>query len=239
MKPTATVTRLPKLYVEGDDDLYVIGSLLSVNGVDTNGGQEHLFIQPSGGDRSLISQMPTLLKADADSTRLPIGFVLDTDTMLADRWRAIRDALAGLDRTEPLPESMPAEGFIGVSYLRPFGVYLMPDCQSDKKKLEDFVATLVPPGHPLWPHAQRSTEEAKALVRDANKIAATKWPEFSDADTIKAEVRAFLAWQKEPGNNMGHAITKQALRPGSETATRFLRWLQRLYPDLPLTLAPQ
>ena len=59
-----------------------------------------------------------------------IGFVLDADSPILDRWRSVRDRLlkAGVDA---VPEAPPPDGFVGVSsrLKSRAGVWLMPDNQ--------------------------------------------------------------------------------------------------------------
>ena len=90
------------------------------------------------------------------------------------RWQAVRDRLSfdsdpSTELEDPVPAACPASGYIGrlKNYPHPFGIWLMPDCASDGKKLEHLVATLIPQDDPLWPHAVAMTAIA-ATSRNVN-----------------------------------------------------------------------
>lgn len=149
--------------------------------------------------------------------RLPQGFVLDADRPLASRWAAVRDRLGEVGvQTPPEPA---AEGFVGRAerYRVDVGVWLMPDNRRDGK-LETFLADLMGDPDPLAPHAQRSTQAARA-----------HGAAFSDHDEVKAVVRCWLAWQREPGLPYGTAIRARYLRHDSPAAEAFVRWFRTLY----------
>ena len=79
---------------------------------------------------------------------------------------------------------------------------------------------------------------AATLVDAANAtidVNNRKWKRFSDADRIKAEVRSWLAWQREPGVQLGAAINDHILGHDSPQALAFLRWLKQLYGFAELT----
>ena len=112
----------------------------------------------------------------------------------------------------------------------------MPDCASDGQMLEHLVHSLMPPQHPLWPHAQSSTTKAAELVEDANAhldASSQKWKRFNDSQKIKAEIRSWLAWQEQPGIQFGAAINNHVLGHDSPQAIAFLRRLKELF-SLPL-----
>lgn len=223
---------LPALYVEGVDDISTIAGLLNRHGHDTKQGQEHLYIKAFGSLDELLDAMQDTIKAERSA---PCGFVLDIDIEIKHRWRAVADRLKfdGDPTTKleaPVDAVCPTDGYIGKvkGYPHPFGIWLMPDCASDNKKLEDLIATLIPPGDPLKAHAETSTDEAARLV-DAANASGGKWDRFSDPDKIKAQVRTWLSWQREPGSPFGAAINNHILRHDSPEAKAFLNWLSRLY----------
>ena len=232
MKPRPP--NLPALYVEGVDDISTIAGLLNRRGYDTKQGQQHLYIKAFGSLDELLDAMQDTIKAERNA---PCGFVLDIDIEIKHRWQAVADRLRfeGDPTTKlvtPVDSSCPPNGYIGnvQGYPHPFGVWLMPDCASDNKKLEDLVATLIPVGDPLRSHAERSTSEAARLIDAANAAAGSKqWKRFSEPDNIKAQIRCWLAWQKEPGAAFGTAINESILQHNSPEAQAFLNWLGRLY----------
>jgi hypothetical protein len=222
---------LPILYVEGKDDTSVVSNLLRRHGIDTAKGDAHLRIQDKGDVDSVLETMAEAIKASTDR---PVGFIVDIDVVVTDRWTAVKDkiSLAGGDP----PMDCPVEGYIGqlADYPYSFGVWLMPDCASDGGKLEHLICTLIPCNDPLWDHAQDATNTAKEKVTWVNgELAAAGSPElwecFREVDTIKAQVRAWLAWQKEPGAQLGAAINDKILGCDSAGAIAFLKWLRQLY----------
>jgi hypothetical protein len=220
---------LPKLYVEGKDDISVINALLSRHGIDTAQGKKVLKIKDQGNIDDVLDSMPEAIKA---STSHPVGFVVDIDIKVTDRWNAVRSRLAQLNLSPPA--TCPPDGYFGQlpDFPHQFGVWLMPDCQTDHTKLENLIKTLLPDNDPLWPHAKDSVTKAERLIDDANnQIAAAEdhWKCFSDVDRIKAEVHTWLAWQREPGVPLGSAINSRFLRHDSPEALKFLEWIMRLY----------
>jgi hypothetical protein len=223
---------LPALYVEGADDISTIAGLLNRHGYDTKQGQQHLYIKAFGSLDELLDAMQDTIKTERNA---PCGFVLDIDIEIKHRWQAVADRLKfeGNPTTKletAVDLTCPTNGYIGKvrDYPHPFGIWLMPDCASDNKKLEDLIATLIPPGNPLKSHAEKSTDEAARLVDAANAMR-KQWDRFTEPDKIKAQVRTWLAWQREPGAAFGAAINDNILRHDSPNAMAFLDWISRLY----------
>ena len=220
---------LPILYVEGKDDISVISALMRRHGIDTNRGQQHLQIKDMESVELLLENMPEAIK---NATDRPIGFVVDIDIELTHRWAAVRERLHQIGIVAD--RDCPSDGFFGKlpGYPHGFGVWLMPDCTTDGQKLEHLIQSLMPAQDPLFPHAQSSTAMAATLVDAANAAIGEnnrKWKRFSDADRVKAEVRSWLAWQREPGVQLGAAINDHILGHASPQALAFLRWLKQLY----------
>lgn len=218
---------LPRLYVEGTDDLSVISALMRRHSVDTDRGTQFLEIKDLKSVNQIIDAMPDAIK---DATEKPVGFVVDIDMKVSHRWDAVASRLRGLGLRPPA--KCPDDGYFGrmPDYPHEFGIWLMPDCKTDGLKLEHFVQSLIPNDHPLWPHAKTSTAEAAKIVDEANAAAGgLAWKRFSEADRIKAEVRSWLAWQSEPGVQLGAAINDHILGDESVEASAFLRWLKKLF----------
>src|SRR4051812_45665184 len=95
---------LPILYVEGPNDVTVISALLSRYGVDTEKGNKYLFIKALGSVEILLRQMPNAIKAEL--TRPSVGFVLDIDVAVTNRWSAVCDRMiqAGLKPGDKCPD---------------------------------------------------------------------------------------------------------------------------------------
>jgi hypothetical protein len=217
---------IPTLFVEGPDEISLINGLLKCHGVDTEQGKKYLKIQSQGGVDQLLDYLPEAVRAN---TALPVGFVVDIDVKILDRWQAVCHRLRQLEM-EP-PAQCSSMGYLGRyrdDYLHPFGVWLMPDCQTDDSKLEHLVQSLMPADNPLWPHAKKCVDQAATIIDEANRQE-RRWERFRDVDRIKAEVRTWLAWQKTPGVQFGAAVNEHILRHDSPQALNFLRWLRDLY----------
>jgi Protein of unknown function (DUF3226) len=220
---------LPILYVEGKDDISVISNLLLRHGIDTECGEKHLKIQHKGGVDSVLELMSEAIRSKTDC---PVGFVIDIDIKVIDRWAAIKTKLQQIGITPP--DSCPSNGFSAQlpKYQYRFGVWLMPDCTTDYSKMEHLVQTLIPQYDPLWSYAQHSVNKAENLIDEANKIITEeekRWKKFRDVDRIKAEVHTWLAWQRSPGVPFGTAIKECILGHDSPQAINFLRWVKDLY----------
>jgi hypothetical protein len=211
--------------------------LLARHGINTKKGREFLSIEDRGDVEKLLDSMGDAIRVSSGS---PVGFVLDIDTRLEDRWKAVRSRLEKIGVAPP--DQCPPEGYIAQlpGYPFSFGVWLMPDCRQDSGKLEHLVERLIPADHPLWTFARECVDAAATRIDEANKqlpADSALWKRFKDADRIKAEVRTWLAWQWEPGAPMGAAITYHILKHDSAEALAFMQWLRRLYPNLPCEAA--
>jgi hypothetical protein len=206
-----------RLHVEGPDDFHSILHLLVRHGIPYEArplNAELPRILDVGGIALLLDGMGNGIKA---STGRAIGFVVDADSPLADRWQAIRGRLdqsgvAALD-------SPPAAGFVETSalYDARVGVWLMPDNQQDGK-LETFLRFLVDADDTLIGHAEAATAKAKEIGA-----------RFTEPDHIKAVLHAWLAWQKEPGRPFGVAMQAKYFRHDSPAANAFVAWFKTLY----------
>lgn len=206
-----------KLHVEGQDDQHSLVHLLVRHGVDYGTRPwpgEFPTFEAVGGKDALLDGMATAVKVSGGRA---IGFVLDADSPIEDRWRAVRDRLSrvGVDA----PGAPEPGGFIGHSgaYRSTVGVWLMPDSQSDGK-LEDFLQTLIEADDALISHAGSATDDARALGA-----------KFTEPDRIKAMIHAWLAWQEAPGVPYGVAMQAHYFQHDSDLANRFVAWFKRLY----------
>ncbi|OHB68477.1 MAG: hypothetical protein A2V70_03165 [Planctomycetes bacterium RBG_13_63_9] len=207
----------PTLHVEGPDDKHALEHLLIRHGVEFCAkprASELPDFNETGGLEQILGVMQTAVETGSDRAT---GFVLDADSPLADRWSAVRGRLAGAG--VETPATPPADGFVGYSprYRATVGVWLMPDNQHDGT-LETFLRALVAGSDPLIDHAEQST-----------KLAREKGAAFSEPDTRKAILHAWLAWQKEPGRPYGTAIRAKYFGHDSTAAKAFVNWFKRLF----------
>ena len=205
------------LHVEGPDDQHSIVHLLIRHGIDYDAKPwpaEFPEFKQIGSVEQLLEGMETAVSL---SSGRAIGFVLDADSPLSNRWQAIRDRLQKVD--VDTPAQPPSEGFLGKSptYHSRVGVWLMPDNQHDGK-LETFLQTLIDEHDPVIDHATSATNTAKQLGA-----------RFTEPDHIKAVMHAWLAWQQEPGYPYGTAIRAKYFRHDSPAAAAFIEWFRQLY----------
>ena len=208
-----------RLHVEGKDDDHAIRHLLIRHGIDYENKPWPSWLPPihvAGSREKLLEGVYTAVSL---SNGRSVGFVLDANSSLQDRWKAMASRLRELDLE--MPEKIPPDGFVGKSatYGARVGVWLMPDNERDGA-LEHFLETLVAESDRLIEHARRATSQAKDLGA-----------RFADNDNAhrKAVLHAWLAWQEYPGLPYGSAIRAQYFRHDSPVAGRFVAWFRRVF----------
>lgn len=208
-------SEIPELHVEGNDDLHSIANLLVRHGVDMSEAARPLRIVAAGDVSKLLEKMPVAIAA---ATSRPVGFVVDVDIPLGDRWKAVQSKLR--EAKVNAADTCPQTGFLAKreGYPQQVGVWLMPDCGTDGGTLEHLLETLIPKADKLWPFAQRST-------RDAAELGA----EFTGAHRRKAAIHCWLAWQRVPGVPFGTAINNRYFSHNSPEASAFLHWMRALF----------
>ncbi len=205
------------LHVEGKDDLYAIANLLVRHGIEYDTkpwGFDLPEIKEIGSCEKLLAGMELAVRT---STGRVVGFVLDADSPLKDRWNAVRSRLRQVDVA--VPSETPREGLVAKSgkYKATVGVWLMPDNQQ-AGALETFLQTLLDAEDPVYQQAVQSTAEAK-------KAGAA----FREVDRPKAVVHTWLAWQEKPGLPYGSAIRARYFGHESPAAIAFVGWFRRLF----------
>ena len=201
------------LLVEGVDDEHVLKHLCGNRGVPPLDE-----VKNHGGVDRLLDSLPVRLKASQDGDI--VGVVIDADTDVASRWRALRDRLIGVGY-EGLPEDPTPDGTIldppiG-KFLPRVGIWMMPDNQS-QGILEDFLRFLVPAGSRLFEHVKSRV----AAIPNGERY-------FSQLAEPKAVIHTWLAWQEEPGKPLGTAITARYLDPNVAQVDVLVAWLNRLF----------
>jgi hypothetical protein len=204
-----------QLLVEGKDDLHVIKALCGRHQVVETFSVQIPAEGGPGGIEALLESIPVRLKI---SSLRALGIVVDADQNLESRWRAV---CARLEQAgyENLPSQPNANGFITVPGNKPkVGVWLMPNNRLPGM-LENFVAHLIPDGDPLALQANTCLE--KIQDQGLNRYKPVHRP--------KAFIHTWLAWQENPGQPMGQAITARVLNPGMPLAMTFVNWLDLLF----------
>ncbi|MBP5786358.1 MAG: hypothetical protein J6Y19_00850 [Kiritimatiellae bacterium] len=217
---------LPKLYVEGKDDLYSLVNLLEQHGISFESEQREVDFKMTDSVTAMLDNLCTFVKA-ARNQKQPVGFVLDADVDGEIRWTSIKDKLKA-EEFEVSDDALTASGAILEFPDIRIGFWLMPDNTSLKGKLEDFLRTLIEPDNLLLAPALAYVRDVKEKVPEPSR--------FPDKDVEKAEMSAWLAVQQEPGVPYGTAIKAKFLAAHSDVADRFVEWFKKLYdlktPDL-------
>lgn len=173
--------------------------------IDIGNGAEEILTAP---------YISTKLKEPGLAT---LGLLLDADSKPAGRYDRIRHQC--MSSFPDFPEQLPHDGLVVENEdSKRLGVWIMPDNYS-AGALEVFLRHLVPSeSEPIWEHAMRSVLTAK------NMGASCK-----DCHLDKSNLYTWLAWQDEPGQYPGNALTKKVLNPHSDSAVPFISWFRRLY----------
>ena len=199
------------LLVEGKDDEHVFRALFGKRNLPQPAIHQH-----EGYQRLLEAILERLKESDVEA----VGIVLDADTSLDSRWDAVRHRLlaAGYAGAPAQPD---AQGLVlsppPDTILPRVGVWIMPNNRVPGI-LEDFLRYLVPPGNALFAYAEQSVNGISEDLRL-----------FRPADTPKALIHTWLAWQREPGKPLGLSITAGFLEHSAAEADVLVNWTQRLF----------
>ena len=195
------------LYVEGKDDQMTIGHLLIQNGYSESVFERIEIV------RSKEQVLEAITVSVLAGTGKSLGFIVDANGNLDWTWRSVASRLESVGVAAP--PAIPVGGFVGVSedFRVRVGVWIMPDNRRSGA-LEDFLQDLIQAGDVLLAHAKESTGKAKELGA-----------QFAEKDTKKAVIRAWLAWQENPGCPYGTAIKAHYLKADSEAARHFVAWV--------------
>lgn len=216
------MSRKPILYVEGRNDEKALSALLKRNAIDTEKTSRRFDIQPvqaddEGGTESVDVLLAGIREKVRRSVNLPVGFVLDADADIQDRWNSVCSRLSDLG--VQYPKTPASTGFIAdvPNFKTKVGVWLMPN-NRDKGMLEDFLHELIEEGDKLLP-----------IAKEATKTAFKADPRFAVVHEPKAVIHSWLAWQEKPGLPFGTAITAHYFRHDTEVATAFVKWFRDLF----------
>lgn len=209
--------RRSKLHVEGKNDKNAIVHLLIRHGInyDTKPWPAAFpSVEPIGNKNELLEGVETAIRL---SNNLSIGFILDANSSLQNRWTAIKSRLERVDMD--VPNIVPANGFVGDAkeFRARVGVWLMPDNQRDGA-LEDFLRTLINENDRLISLAETTSDRARELGAS-----------FREVDRKKAITHTWLAWQESPGLPYGSAIRARYFRHDSPVANDFVAWFRCVF----------
>ena len=99
----------------------------------------------------------------------------------------------------------------------------MPDNKIGRGMLEDFLSFLIPDKdtNQVWAKAVKCSQEVLNEVAEENR--------FGEIHLSKAQIHAYLAWQKECGKPFGLSITAKYLQADNPNCEKFVNWLKRLF----------
>lgn len=201
------------LLVEGSNDQQFIYQLTNRAGI-SRGAYKIPAWEEGGGFQTVVDSLPGVL---VGSVVQRLGIVVDADDDPVARWRSVVSKL----RTEgySLPPE-PAPG--GLVHREPgkritVGIWLMSD-NGSQGMLENLAFQLLPPSDSLWPHAVDAVGRVAKLEQ-----------RFKRTYAMKAQLHTWLAWQDEPGTQLGLAIRRGYLHGDAPLAAEFVRWLRRLF----------
>jgi hypothetical protein len=206
-----------KLLVEGHDDLFSVAGLMRhyINWPN-NRDEVPVWIEVGYGASNILEKdyISTLVK---NSTTKVLGVMLDADLDANARYDSFRNLCIGL--FPKMPKQLPSDGLIiDNDEGKRIGLWLMPDNIS-KGAIEVFLKFLVPDtSNKEWQHAVKATTDAKGLGC-----------KYKDCHMDKANLYSWLAWQDEPGQSPGNALTRKILDPKAPTAKPFVKWFMNLY----------
>lgn len=220
-----TAIPMGELYVEGKDDMHTIIHLLTRHGFDFDRKPRPIEIKVAENDIKLLEGVAVAVKANKHGS---VGFVLDLDTTVDERWQQIANRLLGSDLQATSPglktdlKSIPDQSgkIIEVPGIRArVGFWLMPDNCQPGGKLENLLDSLIPPQDALRSLAEESANQAHQ-----------KGAKFAEKDRIKAIMHTWLAWQEKPGHPYGTAIEAKYFNHDSPAARAFVEWCRTLFP---------
>ena len=206
------------LLVEGKDDENVVKHIWK----SFNLAKVFEIKDKEGIENVLEETDSTLVDGNAD---VCLGIVIDADQDLNVQWQRITGILRKADyEKERIPTNPDANGTIIKQEFKPtFGVWIMPDNVTNRGMLEDFLEFLVPDKetNPIWAKAVKCSQEVLAEIEEEKR--------FGDIHLSKAQIHAYLAWQKECGKPFGLSITAKYLQADNPNCESFVNWLKRLF----------
>ncbi|KXK51249.1 MAG: hypothetical protein IPM61_08405 [Chlorobi bacterium] len=224
------------LLVEGHDDLHCLVGLikawaipLTVTGrgrtlVERDDAVALIEIREKGGWEKLRDTLDVELDA-SDLQRL--GILVDANGHPDRRYQSLQEFFQkhGYGDFPSKHDALPA--IVDHAGKPRIGIWLMPN-NTDSGTLEDFLRMLIPEPNTLWSRAETCVGSIPAEERL-----------FSESDRKKAVTHTYLAWQKQPGNPFGIAVSSGAFNPQAAAAQKLRDWFTQLFMDpLPQLTAP-
>lgn len=200
-----------KLLVEGNNDMHVVYKLRDKFKIADNFDVI---------DCKSISKLFPELSVRVDQADIQtIGIIIDADSDLTTQWKNCCKELRIIGYS--VAETPDLAGTIILSESLPkLGIWVMPNNQT-QGMLEDFIKTLIEENDQLLPRAKEILDILEKDNVNQYNVATKR---------SKAELHTWLAWQKEPGQTMGNAITQKYLTNfESAECKAFIEWLTNLF----------
>lgn len=219
------MTKKKILLVEGPDDQQVVYHLLNHYGLGHLTESKQIEVMKECGVEKLLNRIPIRINNDQNQH---IGFILDADVSVDQRWQAFKNRLADLKAID-MPKRPQPKGTVfklqrADDTIVTIGLWIMPNNQ-ESGRLENFIQHLVPTENKLWDYAQTCVENIPAYPFDFERkdsLGQASWQQ-------KAQLHSWLAWQEEPGCPMGLAINKTFLKASVPEAEQFITWFKQLF----------
>ena len=205
------------LLVEGKDDEHVIYAIRDFYGV----AKETFKIKDKQGIENVLEETDsTLVDGNTD---VCLGIVIDADDNLNIQWQRVSSILQKADYANIPPQPDPNGTVIEQENKIKFGVWIMPDNKIERGMLEDFLSFLIPDKdtNQVWAKAVKCSQEVLNEVGEETR--------FGEIHLSKAQIHAYLAWQKECGKPFGLSITAKYLQANNPNCEKFVNWLNRLF----------
>ncbi|MCB9552348.1 MAG: hypothetical protein H6705_10780 [Myxococcales bacterium] len=200
------------LLVEGSDDEQIVYQFCNLHGIDN---RARFRVMARDGYEDLRKTLPVDLKAPGVEV---VGAIVDADVEPARRWQSMRDVIERFGVTG-LPDEMPPSGLIvPEAPRRPrIGLWMMPDNRGDGM-IEDFLRMLAKADDGLFTRAAGAVDGIPVGERL-----------FKPTYRSKAVLHTWLAWQAEPGQPAGRALTLRYLDAENALGDAFRAWLTALF----------
>lgn len=199
-----------RVLVEGGDDAFFISHfVLRTLSVSLRVNEQIIAC----GNKEKVVDRVNSIQADTDWQTLAAIVDVDNDGVEAT-WARIVSQVPAETILHPPPS------VTTMSTGRRFGAWLMLGAQ--RNDMEGFLADI----------RIRNEAQDEAWSNSIDSTARLKNRLFADKDQHKAEIRAWLAWQKEPGAPPGLAVSQGAFDLQHEKAQTFATWWRQVL-DLP------
>jgi len=196
-----------RVLVEGGDDAHFVHHFVNAT------LQREIKVDQCGSLEKLLAIAATHVSKESPVDLLVV--ICDADANPAQRWKEIRQSL-----TEAyVPESPVPNGLIAdFSRQQKLAIWMMPN-NGGPGAIEDFLAEI----------RVRNERQSVLAIHAKNSLAAIQANDrlFAAKDESKAELRTWLAWQKEPGAPFGLAVNLGCFDLEHASANRFAAWFRR------------